>query len=117
VVPSYGVVVSVVGTWAAVGVGRLPTARRRSLRGEITRQSVTSRAETPFGLSDHGKRDISVAHGVPRMGLVDDAVDLLTADPTLTVILATLLLLVFGGYFFLRRIVVSSVQGYQEGRQ
>ncbi len=51
------------------------------------------------------------------MGLVDDAVDLLTADPTLTVILATLLLLVFGGYFFLRRIVVSSVQGYQEGRQ
>jgi hypothetical protein len=51
------------------------------------------------------------------MGLLEDVIDLLTADPALTAILATLLLLVFGGYFFLRRIVVSSLRGYQEGRQ
>jgi LPXTG-motif cell wall-anchored protein len=50
------------------------------------------------------------------MGLVDDVIDLLTADPSLTVILAGLLLLVFGGYFFLRRLLVESVQSYQEGR-
>lgn len=50
------------------------------------------------------------------MALVDDAIDLLTADPSLTLILAGLLLLVFGGYFFLRRLFVKSVQGYREGK-
>ncbi|MEZ3142639.1 hypothetical protein [Halobaculum sp. MBLA0143] len=50
------------------------------------------------------------------MGLVDDVIDLLTADLSLTLILAGLLLLVFGGYFFLRRLFVKSVQGYRDGK-
>jgi len=50
------------------------------------------------------------------MSLVDTVVNLLTADPSLTVILAGLLLLVFGGYFFLRRLLVKSARSYREGR-
>ncbi len=41
----------------------------------------------------------------------------LTSDPTLTAIVGTLLVLVFGGYFFLRRILVDAKRGYEEGRR
>ncbi|MEZ3116832.1 hypothetical protein RYH80_13020 [Halobaculum sp. MBLA0147] len=51
------------------------------------------------------------------MGVVDGAVDLLTADPDLTVIVVGLLVLVFGGYFFLRRILVNSMREYQRGKR
>jgi uncharacterized protein YneF (UPF0154 family) len=51
------------------------------------------------------------------MGIVDTIFEAIAANPTLTVIVLTLLLLVFGGYFFLRRIVVKSMQGYQQGKR
>ena len=43
--------------------------------------------------------------------------DIFADDPILTAIVLTLLALVFGGYFFLRRIVVASQRGYQEGKR
>jgi hypothetical protein len=49
--------------------------------------------------------------------VVDTLVEAITADPILTVIVATLLGLVFGGYFFLRRILVASMQGYEQGKR
>jgi hypothetical protein len=51
------------------------------------------------------------------MGVVDTVVETITADPTLTAIVVALLLLVFGGYLFLRRIVTRSVQSYQQGKR
>lgn len=49
--------------------------------------------------------------------VVDRLVDALTGNPILTAIVVTLLVLIFGGYFFLRRIVVDARRGYQEGRR
>ncbi|MFB6194286.1 MAG: hypothetical protein ABEI75_04405 [Halobaculum sp.] len=51
------------------------------------------------------------------MGIVDSAVDAVVSNPTLSAIVVTLLALVFGGYFFLRRIVVDARRGYREGRE
>ena|GEM_PF-2480476 len=65
---------------------------------------------------NENKIRITAAHPVTCMSLVDTVVNLLTADPSLTVILAGLLLLVFGGYFFLRRLLVKSARSYREGR-
>lgn len=51
------------------------------------------------------------------MGIVDSAIQAVVSNPILSAIVATLLALVFGGYFFLRRIVVDARRGYQEGRR
>lgn len=40
-----------------------------------------------------------------------------TADPTLTIIVATLLVLIFGGYIFLRRLLADARRSFQEGRR
>lgn len=51
------------------------------------------------------------------MVIVDTLVDAVAANPALTVILVVLLALVFGGYIFLRRIVVNVAEGYDQGKQ
>lgn len=49
--------------------------------------------------------------------VVDAIWTALTADPTLTVIVGSLLLLVFGGYFFLRRILIGAKRGFEAGKR
>lgn len=51
------------------------------------------------------------------MGILDSVIDAVAADPTLTIIVLTLLGLVFGGYFFLRRILAQSAKAYQQGKR
>ncbi|WP_435063520.1 hypothetical protein [Halobaculum sp. EA56] len=51
------------------------------------------------------------------MAIVDTLVDAVAANPALTVILVVLLALVFGGYLFVRRIVVNAAEGYDQGRR
>ena len=51
------------------------------------------------------------------MAVVDTLISAVTANPALTVILVTLLALVFGAYLFVRRIIVSAAEGYDQGRR
>ncbi|SHH13683.1 DUF7859 family protein [Halobaculum gomorrense] len=51
------------------------------------------------------------------MSVVDTLVSAVAANPVLTAILVVLLALVFGGYLYLRKIVVSVAEGYDEGRR
>ena len=51
------------------------------------------------------------------MVIVDTLVDAVATNPALTVILVVLLALVFGGYIFLRRIVVNVAEGYDRGKR
>ena len=51
------------------------------------------------------------------MSVVDTLVSAVAANPGLTAILVVLLALVFGGYLFLRKIVVSAAEGYERGRR
>jgi hypothetical protein len=51
------------------------------------------------------------------MAVVDTLIDAVAANPALTVILVVLLALVFGAYLFIRRIVVSAAEGYDQGRR
>ncbi|UIP00156.1 hypothetical protein Hbl1158_01935 [Halobaculum sp. CBA1158] len=51
------------------------------------------------------------------MQIVDTLVDAVAANPALTVILVVLLALVFGGYLFVRRILVSAAEGYDQGKR
>ena len=51
------------------------------------------------------------------MSVVDTLVSAVAANPALTLILTVLLALVFGGYLYLRKIVVSVAEGYDKGRR
>ncbi|MFC7097449.1 hypothetical protein [Halobaculum marinum] len=51
------------------------------------------------------------------MSVVDTLVSAVAANPGLTLILAVLLALVFGGYLYLRKVVVNVAEGYDEGRR
>ncbi|MFC7071097.1 hypothetical protein [Halobaculum lipolyticum] len=51
------------------------------------------------------------------MSVVDTLVAAVAANPGLTAILVVLLALVFGGYLYLRKIVVSVAEGYDQGRR
>ncbi|GAA0215037.1 hypothetical protein GCM10009000_032330 [Halobacterium noricense] len=51
------------------------------------------------------------------MAVVDTLIDAVAANPGLTIILVVLLALVFGAYLFIRRIVVSAAEGYDQGRR
>ena len=51
------------------------------------------------------------------MDVLDTLAEAVAANPVLTGILVVLLILVFGAYLFVRRILVSAKEGYTTGRE
>lgn len=50
------------------------------------------------------------------MGILSDIAAGIAANPVLSALVLLILIVIFGGYLFIRRIAISAKEGFEEGR-